>query len=264
MAEADDHAILYRVTFTQLFNRHYVSIDAASIRRHRHNPSIARMWGFAEGRAERHFLGVARSVTGRAWTRAARCARRGASRRRWRSAASPRKRWRACSPGAASSSTTPPPSSRRRCGRICPIPRRSPTWMRPRRASPTRWRRREASRSSATTTWTAPPRRRCCTACSRRSAARPRIYIPDRIFEGYGPNPEAIDKLIDGGARPHRLRRLRLDELRGAGAGEGARRRRDRARPPPGRHGAAAGRRHRQPEPRRTTFPARASSPRSA
>jgi single-stranded-DNA-specific exonuclease len=29
----------------------------------------------------------------------------------------------------------------------------------------------------------------------------PRIYIPDRIFEGYGPNPEAIDDLIDGGAK---------------------------------------------------------------
>lgn len=28
----------------------------------------------------------------------------------------------------------------------------------------------------------------------------PRIYIPDRIFEGYGPNPEAVDNLIDGGA----------------------------------------------------------------
>jgi single-stranded-DNA-specific exonuclease len=27
-----------------------------------------------------------------------------------------------------------------------------------------------------------------------------RIYIPDRIFEGYGPNPEAVDGLIDGGA----------------------------------------------------------------
>ncbi|MCV6545947.1 MAG: single-stranded-DNA-specific exonuclease RecJ [Cohaesibacter sp.] len=25
------------------------------------------------------------------------------------------------------------------------------------------------------------------------------IYIPDRIFEGYGPNPEAIDQLIDAG-----------------------------------------------------------------
>lgn len=29
----------------------------------------------------------------------------------------------------------------------------------------------------------------------------PEVYIPDRIFEGYGPNIAAIDKLIDGGAR---------------------------------------------------------------
>lgn len=29
----------------------------------------------------------------------------------------------------------------------------------------------------------------------------PEVYIPDRIFEGYGPNIGAIDKLIDGGAR---------------------------------------------------------------
>ncbi len=27
------------------------------------------------------------------------------------------------------------------------------------------------------------------------------IYIPDRIFEGYGPNPEAINQLIDNGAQ---------------------------------------------------------------
>jgi single-stranded-DNA-specific exonuclease len=31
--------------------------------------------------------------------------------------------------------------------------------------------------------------------------AAPRIYIPDRLFEGYGPNPEAIDLLIDEGAK---------------------------------------------------------------
>jgi len=35
------------------------------------------------------------------------------------------------------------------------------------------------------------------TACG----LEPRIYIPDRIFEGYGPNPEAIDLLIEAGAR---------------------------------------------------------------
>jgi single-stranded-DNA-specific exonuclease len=28
-----------------------------------------------------------------------------------------------------------------------------------------------------------------------------RIYIPDRLFEGYGPNPAAIDRLVEGGAR---------------------------------------------------------------
>ncbi|MFB2552066.1 single-stranded-DNA-specific exonuclease RecJ [Ensifer soli] len=28
----------------------------------------------------------------------------------------------------------------------------------------------------------------------------PEVYIPDRIFEGYGPNPQAIGQLIDGGA----------------------------------------------------------------
>src|SRR5665213_3762270 len=28
----------------------------------------------------------------------------------------------------------------------------------------------------------------------------PEVYIPDRIFEGYGPSVMAIDKLIDGGA----------------------------------------------------------------
>jgi len=29
----------------------------------------------------------------------------------------------------------------------------------------------------------------------------PEIYIPDRLIEGYGPNPEAIDRLIDAGAQ---------------------------------------------------------------
>jgi len=28
----------------------------------------------------------------------------------------------------------------------------------------------------------------------------PRIYIPDRIFEGYGPNPDAVDRLAEEGA----------------------------------------------------------------
>ncbi|HOV05145.1 MAG TPA: single-stranded-DNA-specific exonuclease RecJ, partial [Kaistiaceae bacterium] len=34
----------------------------------------------------------------------------------------------------------------------------------------------------------------------RALGVEPRIYIPDRIFEGYGPNPAAIDALADDGA----------------------------------------------------------------
>ena len=48
--------------------------------------------------------------------------------------------------------------------------------------------------------WTARLRRRCCTACSAALGDAAAIYIPDRIFEGYGPNVPAIDDLIDGGA----------------------------------------------------------------
>ncbi len=43
-----------------------------------------------------------------------------------------------------------------------------------------------------------------------------RIYIPDRITEGYGPNAAAIATLIEDGAEPDRYGRLRLHELRGA------------------------------------------------
>jgi single-stranded-DNA-specific exonuclease len=35
----------------------------------------------------------------------------------------------------------------------------------------------------------------------RHFGLEPDVYIPDRIFEGYGPNIAAIDKLIDAGAR---------------------------------------------------------------
>lgn len=34
----------------------------------------------------------------------------------------------------------------------------------------------------------------------RHFSLEPQVHIPDRIFEGYGPNIAAIDKLIDGGA----------------------------------------------------------------
>ncbi|NMA96556.1 MAG: single-stranded-DNA-specific exonuclease RecJ, partial [Phyllobacteriaceae bacterium] len=34
----------------------------------------------------------------------------------------------------------------------------------------------------------------------RHFGIEPQVHIPDRIFEGYGPNIAAMDKLIDGGA----------------------------------------------------------------
>ena len=51
----------------------------------------------------------------------------------------------------------------------------------------------------------------------RHQGLDPRIYIPDRLFEGYGPNVEAMKTLAAGGVEAHRLRRLRLDQLRCAG-----------------------------------------------
>ncbi len=46
-------------------------------------------------------------------------------------------------------------------------------------------------------------------ACSTALMARylrhfgltPQVHIPDRIFEGYGPNTTAIDKLVEAGAK---------------------------------------------------------------
>ena len=115
-------------------------------------------------------------------------------------------------------------------------------------------RRRERSRSSATTTSTAPPRRRFCTACSRRSGRRRASTSPTASSRATAPIPEAIDNLDRRRRHADRLRRLRLDQLRRAGAREGARRRRDRARPSSGRRGAAAGGRDRQSEPPRRYF----------
>ncbi len=35
---------------------------------------------------------------------------------------------------------------------------------------------------------------------NHQGSSDPQIYIPDRIFEGYGPNPDAINSLVDNGA----------------------------------------------------------------
>ena len=56
------------------------------------------------------------------------------------------------------------------------------------------------SRSSATTTSTAPRPRRCWRASCGIGGTEPIVHIPDRIFEGYGPNVEAIRALAERGA----------------------------------------------------------------
>ena len=147
----------------------------------------------------------------------------------------------ACSPGAASRST-----ARRRC--LDPLDPaldarpRDPHRHGVRRRPPRQRRDRAAprSRSSATTMSTARPRRRCSPAGCGRSASTPRIHIPDRIFEGYGPNPEAIRALRAAGRRPAGHRRLRHHQPGGAGGGARGRLRDARGRPSPGRRSAAA------------------------
>ena len=79
-------------------------------------------------------------------------------------------------------------------------------------------------------------------ACSSAQMARflaahglnPRIYIPDRMTEGYGPNVNAIEALATDGHTLILTRRLRHHQLRAAGRRPAARRRRGGGRPPPG------------------------------
>ena len=84
----------------------------------------------------------------------------------------------------------------------------------------------------------------CSAALLRRFLAQhgldARIYIPDRMFEGYGPNPRRHRGARQGGRPADRHRRLRHHQpsSRWPRAGD-ARRRRHRRRPPPGRRAAA-------------------------
>ena len=48
---------------------------------------------------------------------------------------------------------------------------------------------------------TAPPLRRCWRAILRHCGFDPIVHIPDRIFEGYGPNIEAIRSFAERGAK---------------------------------------------------------------
>ena len=67
---------------------------------------------------------------------------------------------------------------------------------------------RKRSRSSATTTSTARRRQRCWRVLRRRRD--PFFHIPDRLYEGYGPNVEAVSDARRGEPPDHR--RLRHDQ----------------------------------------------------
>ena len=69
----------------------------------------------------------------------------------------------------------------------------------------------------------------------RQAGIDPLIHIPDRLFEGYGPNVEAVRALAERGATPAGHGRLRHHQHRAARRGQAARPRRGRDRPPPGR-----------------------------
>ena len=66
-----------------------------------------------------------------------------------------------------------------------------------------------------------------------------RIYIPDRIFEGYGPNPAAIEGLIRDGARLIITVDCGTTSHAALAVRQAQRRRRRRRRSPSGRRGIA-------------------------
>ena len=101
-----------------------------------------------------------------------------------------------------------------------------------RRASSRRSRARSASPSTATTTSTASHRPSSCDGPSSCSAARSSHFIPERLKDGYGLQPAAIDRLHAEGVSADRLGGLRHPRRRRRAAGPRARRRSDHHRPP--------------------------------
>ena len=76
-----------------------------------------------------------------------------------------------------------------------------------------------------------------------------RIYIPDRLFEGYGPNAGAIETLVGEGARLIVTVDCGTTSHEPLARGAPSRRRRPRHRPPSGGRAPSRGRRDRQSEP---------------
>ena len=115
------------------------------------------------------------------------------------------------------------------------------------------------SRSLAITMSMARRPRRVLARFLRFGGVEPIIHIPDRLFEGYGPNVEAVRALAARGATLLVTVDCGTTSIEPLAAGARARPRRRRHRPPSGRRGAAAGAGHRQSEPARRSFRSRSS-----
>ena len=108
--------------------------------------------------------------------------------------------WRASSPAATSRPTRSTLFSIRPSSERCPIRMCSPPCRRRQRASPMLSCAARASRFSATTTSTARHPPPCWRGSCGHGGVEPIIHIPDRLFEGYGPNVEAVRALAARGA----------------------------------------------------------------
>ena len=87
----------------------------------------------------------------------------------------------------------------------------------------------------------------------------PLIHIPDRLFEGYGPNVEAVRALAERGATLLVTVDCGTTSIEPLTEAQAARHGCRRHRPPSGRRGAAAGGGGRQSEPPRRSLRARSS-----
>ena len=87
----------------------------------------------------------------------------------------------------------------------------------------------------------------------------PIVHIPDRIFEGYGPNVDAIRCFAERGVKLLVTVDCGTTSIEPLDGGQEARPRRRRDRSSSGRRGTAAGGRHRQSEPRRRSLRPRPS-----
>ena len=197
--------------------------------------------------------------------RPARRARRRRARSRSRSATTCRNCWRASSPAAASRSTR----SRRfldpTVRRLMPDPHVAHRdGGGGARASPTRCVRGETVAIFGDYDVDGATSSALLARFLRHGGLEPIIHIPDRMFEGYGPNVEAIRALAERGATLLVTVDCGTTSIEPLAEARAARPRRHRHRPSPGRRDAAAGAARWSIPTGSTISPGSAISPRSA